>query len=279
MTPNDTYKISAPALLAARKLLVHFDLIEKGDTEACVDNVATIIDAHTQAFRIKAAMKYLFSQVNWLDNPDAGEYLEDRLEELQDSVDKIDELRRSLPRFSDESEAKLNGIGLENRESSGQRADTKRQARILEVNPLALHATRMLMEHYHFVEKTGQVRRNERQIAMLINMCTRLYKLQDALHLMCTRTPWMHVDELRRDLEVMRKSLRAVDSANMYLPGYGGEMPKNLKRVPMGQQWAKESYEPSEHELRRKAQLQEVLAQCKPGMDQQRIMAMLREVV
>jgi len=103
---NIPYKISAPALHAARVLSRHFDFIEQDgvDLEPSVENVATIIDAHTQAFRMKAAMKYLFSQVNWLDNPDAGEFLECKLEELQESVEPVDEFRKSLPRFADESE-------------------------------------------------------------------------------------------------------------------------------------------------------------------------------
>ena len=237
---------------------------------------------------MKAAIKYLNSQVNWLDDPDAGVYLEDRVDELRAAVEAIDEFRKSLPRFEDDAAGKLADIGMENRQTEGQRADARRTARSIAVNPLALHATRMLMEHFHFIERIGgQVRTNERHIALVIAQATRIEKLQSELNLMCTRTIGKDADEIRRDLRTMdkaidalgiRASLRRVELAHNYMPGFTNEMPRHLRRVPMGGQWAKDKYEPTDQEKRRRAQIAEILATCKSPDDIERIKRMLGEV-
>jgi hypothetical protein len=49
---NTEYKISAPALHAARMILKHFDLIPKGRVEASEHDLAVMIDTATSLHRL-----------------------------------------------------------------------------------------------------------------------------------------------------------------------------------------------------------------------------------
>jgi hypothetical protein len=289
------YSISAPARRASRVLMDNFDIFEREDSEASEHNIATMIDAYTQAFRMKNAIKYMEDiGVCWLDDPDNGKFLDERIDELRAFAHEIDEFRRSLPRFADESAEKLQSIGLDNRFTNEEREVMRKRARKMEVNPLALHAARMLMDNYDFVERIGgQIRSNERNIALVIGFATRIERLQSDFHLMCSKVIPMSEDEIRRDLMAMnrtvdmldlrvdprivnvRGALRRVDLAHNYMPAYHEQKRNN---VQMGRKWARDKYEPTDQEKRRAAQLRDILERTKRTGDVERIRRMLAEV-
>lgn len=281
-TKDIPYQISAPALHTARVLARHFDWVEKPgvDVEPSIENVAIIIDARTQAFRFKAAMKDFLSHCNWLDNPDSGEYLEEKLDEVRGYVEGIVAFQKTLPRFEDQVQQKLSLAGISSGHTKQQLAEQRKKASRYEVDPLALYATQMLMEHFHFIEKRdGAIRAVDRHIALLIGMCTRLHKLEDAVNLMCAQMIGQDEWSLRKNIEVVRRALRAVDLGAMYMPSYKHEVPTGVGRVSLSAKWnGKGAYQPSEREQRRAAQIKEVLAQYKDEQDKHRVMKMLGEI-
>jgi hypothetical protein len=211
-----TYQISAPALHAARTLLRHFTAREKpaSDIEFSERNLAILIDRYTLAWQVKAAVAELTQRISWL--PGSG--LESRIDELRDSVLALDVLRKKLPRYEDEQRQQYNIRDINwyrNRDAAGRRAAH------YQVSATSVYAIRMIQEHYEFVEAPyGQMDCNEANMAGIIDVCTNIFRVQDALHRMCALVKGMPREEMATRMKVVRAALRALEIAGAYMPGY-----------------------------------------------------------
>jgi hypothetical protein len=229
MSPEQVeYSVSAPAIHAARTLSMHYHLIEKagGDVPFSDHNVAVLIDVHTQAWRIKAAMKNLFKHMYY---PDVRS-LEANMEAVRAGIEALDAQRRNMPTFDDESADRLHDrLGIEDKQS---RSGANQQAMEYRVSAPALHACRMIHQHFDFVEKeSGTIEYSERNVAGIIDICTQIWRLEIAMNELCTRTPWETRGEYLQHVAVIRRALQAVDLAQMRLPSYGREMKQPLWRT------------------------------------------------
>jgi hypothetical protein len=257
LTPDQIeYKVSAPAIHAARSLALNFDIIERtgGEVPYCDHNVAVLIDVHTQAWRIKKAMREVFTSGDFY-YPDVNS-LEANLEALQYHIEQINELRNRLPQF-DGGERLHSRLGIENRTTPG----TVRDAEAIKVSAAALNAVRQLQIHFIFVPKeSGIVPATEKGMAELIDLCTEVRRLESGMNLLCTQTRWQSRDELRRNLQVVKQCLHAVDVAQMRMPSYSREMGKPLWRSS-----SVSAPDPAQNDARRRRaeQVQAALRQAK----------------
>ncbi len=257
------YKVSAPALHAARTIALHFHFIEKSDSDIpyCDHNVAVLIDVHTQAFRIKDAMRACFASREFY-YPDLND-LEQNLESVQHHVSELDRLRHRLPRFVDD-ERLHQRLGVENKPAPGTPLDANEYG----VSAPALNAARMLMRHFDFVEREDTfVFLSEKNIAGIIDTCTEIRHLESALHLICTQTRWQHKDELRNNLNVMRKAMHTLDTAQMRMPTYSREMGR-----PIWKTRHHDATEITEAQMRRSQQAQAALKNARNPQDAARIL-------
>ena len=264
MSPDQVeYSVSAPAIYAARTLGLHYHLIEKtgGDVPFSDHNVAVLIDVHTQAWRIKAAMKNLFKQMYY---PDIRS-LEENLEAVRAAIESLDMQRQRMPNFDAESADRLHGkLGIEDKQS---RAGANQQAQEYQVSAPALHACRMIHQHFDFVEKeSGWLPYTERNVAGIIDTCTEIWRLERTMNELCTRTPWETRGEYLRHVGVIRKALQAVDLAQMRMPAYGREMSKPLWRT------ANREAKISDQQRRRTEQYAAALKNAKDPIEMQRIL-------
>lgn len=221
------YSLSAPALHAARTILRHFHVREKAASDIAFSetNLAKLIDRYTFSWRMKRAITELCTNVSWLD--DTHNDVEHHLDLLIESVQNLEMLDRKLPRYEDEMAQEENFRDW-NREKNGKEA--KRRARIHQVSAVSVYAVRMIEEHFEFSEREdGQMPLNEANLAGIIDVCTQMFRVQDALHRMCAMVRSLSRQELASNMNMVRVVLRALDLARMRMPGY--EAPRQLRVI------------------------------------------------
>lgn len=262
------YKVSAPAIQAARALVRNFEIIERsgGEVPYCDHNLAVLIDVHTKAWKMREVIKPIFARKDFY-YPDLNN-LEENIELLQDRIDQIDALRRSLPQMvSHEDNERMHGrVGIEAQTTPGAHGAASKYG----VSAAALHAVRQLQMHFIFIEREGGiVPATEKAMAELIDMTTQALRLEQAMNELCTSTRWQSRDELRRNLQSVRRGLHAVDVAQMRMPNYGRDM-KN----PLWKSGSLDTPDPAQDEARRRrhAQIQEALKQAKNPQQAARIL-------
>ncbi len=92
------YKVSAPALYAARTILKKFRLEPIDKIAATEQNLAILVDITTQIFRVQPAMKEFVSQVPWPDK----QGLKENIELLQTGIRALEVVSNRLPAFRDD---------------------------------------------------------------------------------------------------------------------------------------------------------------------------------
>ncbi len=91
------YKVSAPALHAARAILRNFRLEPIDKIAATEQNLAILVDVTTQIFRIQPAMAAFVKEVPWTDKNG----LKANIELLQNGIRALEVVSNRLPAFQD----------------------------------------------------------------------------------------------------------------------------------------------------------------------------------
>jgi len=87
------------------------------------------------------------------------------------------------------------------------------------ITPAALHAARTLMKHYEFVPK-GHIAATERNIALIIDICSGLYRIQRGLEQVCRQVRQASPRTLKEDLDNLKEAVEAIEYLRRRLPRY-----------------------------------------------------------
>lgn len=242
MSPSEPYVISAPALHAARCILMHFRLTPNAALKPTERVIATLIDVHTKAFRAKAALKEFFSDLDGVEwhqlllsngsgHSDNWKQIAEHMEILRHRIARLKQLNERMPRWEDEDSELLNAkTGIEVKRSKKQMMQIGAEAVEYGVSPAALNAARILMDEFDFTERSpGSPRQltlrevreeNESRIAVLIDTCTQMWIIQKSMDRICSQTPWMDRASFQSSVEEIRRAMRLLDVATNMIPSF-----------------------------------------------------------
>lgn len=141
------------------------------------------------------------------------------MEELKESVLALDTLRRDIPRYEDDPEPVISL--REQRNGHQKQEQARKRAKAYHVSAAAVNAIRQIQEHFVFEEAPyGQMDFNEVNAAGIVDVCTNVYRVQDALNRMCAIVRHLNPHEMQRNMEMVRAALKALDIAVMRMPGF-----------------------------------------------------------
>jgi hypothetical protein len=103
--PAQAYKLSAPALHAARTILRHFILVPRPECkiQPTEKNLGIAIDVCTQAFRAQNALNYLCSKVQWRDRNEAIA----EIDNMREAIRAVELVKNSMPAYETEQAVPL----------------------------------------------------------------------------------------------------------------------------------------------------------------------------
>ncbi len=211
MSPQH-YEISGPARHAAVTILRNFQLTSlDAGMEATLENVATLIDVATQSFRVYAALKALSKAARWWDQPD----LENNLDRLQDAVRAVELVLDRMPRFR----------------AGAETPDDIKDYPEYDTSAPALHAAKVLFQNFMISSRPeSPVILTERNLAILIDVCTEIFRVEMAANYLVHRIPWANRSEARGNILALRKALRAVELVKNRMPDYREPLQIPIKR-------------------------------------------------
>lgn len=90
------YRVSAPALYAAKTLLQHFTIQQRTTLAPTEKNVAILVDVCTQVFRVEATVRYFLSHIPWQRKQDAT----DALVSMRKGLRAVELVRNRMPSYS-----------------------------------------------------------------------------------------------------------------------------------------------------------------------------------
>lgn len=195
------YEISAPAQHAAHVILRNFIILPTGRIEATPSNLATLIDVATQSFRLVKVMDTLVKNAPWWN----ASALHENLEQLQDAVRSVETVLDNIPQY-----AKDNGNGIPVNE-------LKEFVTRYRVSAPALYAARSIQQHF-LLRRKGALDATERNIAILVDVCTQVFRVEMAVRYFLTRIPWQHRAQAGQALKEMQEGLRVVELVRNRMP-------------------------------------------------------------
>lgn len=85
----------------------------------------------------------------------------------------------------------------------------------------ALHAAKILLKNFEIVERPeGRIRATEKNIAILIDVCTDIFRVESVMDQLIKTTPWLDKDALARNLGQLRDAVRAVELVRNHMPRF-----------------------------------------------------------
>lgn len=226
------YKCSAPALHAAQVLLQHFEIIETSEAKikATPENLAKLIDVHTLSMNIVPTTKAM-ANLNYLD---AGA-MEHNIDALRQHMDSIELLDEKAAHWEGEEQVIYDQFGVASGMSPWQRRQAKEDAREYDLSAQAVYATRELGVHFDFIERPdGRIRCTEKNIAHLIDVCTGVWRMLDAVSRLCSLTRNQSKQGLMNNLVSIKSAIRVLDYARMSMPANEGmeQIDRNRDLLP-----------------------------------------------
>ena len=88
-----------------------------------------------------------------------------------------------------------------------------------EISAPAWHAARTIMRNFN-LDMKGTIQPTEKNLAILIDVCTQVFRVQGALDQMATTVRALHKEDLKHQLQMLREAVEAVDMAGRRMPGY-----------------------------------------------------------
>lgn len=184
------YVMSAGALIAARTLWKNLEFRERRESKlaADVENVARIIDVHTQLFRLEAALNEVVQRVQWV----SKERLAEEVDLARDALRILEKVRQKLPVME---------------ESRGASAP-------------ACSAAVALFEHfdiYHRPKSRIRLPRDPRaspthmNVAREIDASTGVFRIEATIDIHVSGALCIPKDDVRRHLQLLRETVRQVE--------------------------------------------------------------------
>lgn len=184
------YKISAAALHASNNILAHFELHERKDVIANVNNVARLIDLHTQVHKIETVLRGVFAKTQWLN----AEELSLNLTQTRELLREIQRVTEGLPKFQKPGE--------------------------LSATAASYTAAKVLMEYYVFNPKsTGRIPLTLRNIAVIIESSCAVCRLEE-LNQSVQDVLGLDPTDLHKHVQYLRQTLRALEVVKNRLPAF-----------------------------------------------------------
>lgn len=202
MFQEQIYQISVPAVHAARTILRNYNVVEIGQIAATESNIATLIDVSTQMFRLTPHLTSIVKSTGWVKRED----IRQNMERLQASVEAIRLVTEKLPQYRDAE-------GCEE----------------YQVSAPALHAARALLQHFDLIQK-AKVRATEKNLAILIDVCTNISRLMGAIHQIAKVALTPRGETFREHLDLVRQAMRAIEVVRNRLPMQGPEVRITLRQ-------------------------------------------------
>jgi hypothetical protein len=263
---NNGHQPTAPALWAARTLDKNFLYVPRGQYAATVENLAKVIDATTRLpvlvpkitqfvkdnpwknprsmqMRHELHEAGLANELSVIDSPYTRQVrLEDNLDQLQAGVRELEEVYDGLPQYEDQRPGHF-------------------------PSALARNAQKNLYELWNWVGvKQKRVQLTLRNVAVIVDICTNLFRVVDDCHWLCKQSPWMDRHELARRLNVMRRGLRVFELMKNRLPSAASDETQRTVFLDFGDI----EHEMNEQQRRELRELSERLAEARsPDQEQQ----------
>ncbi len=95
-----------------------------------------------------------------------------------------------------------------------------------QISAPALHAARTILKNFDLLQK-DKIKATERNLAILIDVCTQVFRVQAAADKLTRIVPWTNKQELAQNLEQLQDAIRAVELVKNRMPNFGQTM-----RVP-----------------------------------------------
>jgi hypothetical protein len=113
-----------------------------------------------------------------------------------------------------------------------------------EVSAPALHAANTVLRHFDLLVKPeGKIGPTVNNLAILIDVCTNSFRLQDSVALVLRTANWADKQSIIKNMDAMREALRALEVISNHCPRYEATI-----KVPV---WQKQAVE---HEVSRDLQ-------------------------
>jgi hypothetical protein len=75
------------------------------------------------------------------------------------------------------------------------------------------------------MKQRGPYPPTENNIAIIVDVTTNIFRVQNALDWMVKRTPWADKHELAKNMDLMRDAIRMLELVNNRLPRYANGVP------------------------------------------------------
>lgn len=191
------YEISAAAQHAANVALRNFDLLPIGRVEPTAKNLATVIDVATQAFRAEAALDAVVKAAPWVRRDE----LKANLERLRDALRAMETVRMNMPRYRD----------------SAVDETIPEFIKDYRVSAPAAHAARAVLQLFQLVQRAA-IRPTENNLAILIDVCTQIFRVERAMDTVLKRISWGTRDGALGSLDDLRQAMRAIEIVRNRMP-------------------------------------------------------------
>lgn len=135
------------------------------------------------------------------------------------------------------------------------------------VSAAGLHAAKTLLKNFDIHEKPGgRVRMTERNLAILIDVCTQIPRIEKVMDRMVRTVPWLDKDELGRHLEQLREGMRLLELVRNSMPSYA---PQNVTVI---RQREKEPVKLNSEQARHLARVATAIREAKTPAEEQRVL-------
>lgn len=100
-----------------------------------------------------------------------------------------------------------------------------------EVSAPALHAARTILRNFTIAEvQGGRIRATEKNLGIIIDVCTGLTRVEKSLDNMLRNLPWTNKDALANNLDMLKDAIKAVDIARKQMPSYASNGSSSVLR-------------------------------------------------
>jgi hypothetical protein len=236
-------------------LFRNYQLQPLGRVEATEHNAAVVVDVCTQTFRLQSSLTALVDAAPWRDQ----NTLREQLDYVRGAVQALEVVRNRMPRYAQ-------AIPEASRVNGGYRGDTQDLAPAqYQVSAPAAHAARMLAKNFRFLQ-VAQLQPTERNLAIIVDVCTQVFRIEKEVDRVCSATLWQHPRELQQNLEGLRQALRAIEIVRNRMPSFAPQT-----RVVIRER-EKRELQLTKEQTTEVQRLQQLVASARTVEEQQRIL-------
>lgn len=111
------------------------------------------------------------------------------------------------------------------------------------ISAAALHTARVLMRNFS-MQPTGNIQATEKNLAIIVDVCTNIFRIERGVNYMVKKIRWQTSDELKGNLDQLREALRVIDILYSRIPLYEGERSgNNMKTLEVPEKTQKKMQE------------------------------------